>query len=105
MSSLRSSLILLIPLLMPVSPSCLKIERIIPIYKSGYRDILKSFRPTSAIQFLSKIMERIIYNGMSSFIYKYCILADEQYCFRRGKSPIEADLYFTQGCYANLNNE
>ena len=41
-------------------PEKIKIAKIIPIYKSGEKDIFNNYRPISLLPALSKIMEKIV---------------------------------------------
>ena len=45
-------------------PEKMKIAKIIPIYKSGEKDLFNNYRPISLLPALSKIMEKIVANRL-----------------------------------------
>ena len=45
-----------------IVPHQLKIARVIPLYKSGERDIFTNYRPVSVLPAFSKFWERVVYN-------------------------------------------
>ena len=50
-------------------PSCLKIGRIIPVYKKGSKNGVSNYRPVSALPIFGKIFEKILYSRLYSFFY------------------------------------
>ena len=65
-------------------PDLMKKAKVIPIYKnSGGRDIMKNYRPVSLLPVFSKILERLVYNRLYSFIKKHNILTVSQYGFQK----------------------
>ena len=67
-------------------PSNLKIAKVIPVYKSGDRHDIHNYRPISILPCFSKILERLVYNRLSSFISCFHLLSDHQYGFRSNHS-------------------
>ena len=51
-------------------PDKLKIAFVIPIFRAGENWTLGSYRPTSVLPCFSKILERIIYNGLYKISYR-----------------------------------
>ena len=49
-------------------PDELKMARVIPLYKSGHRNIPGNYRPISILPTISKIMERILYNQLYNYL-------------------------------------
>ena len=45
-----------------------------PVYKSGDAMSLNNYRPVSILPFFSKILEKLVYNRLLSFINKHSIL-------------------------------
>lgn len=70
-------------LLHGVVPRLTNISKIIPIYKSDNKNILENYRPISILPTFSKVLERIVYNRLSSYLDKLNILAPSQYGFRK----------------------
>ena len=63
-------------------PDCLKIARVVPIYKSGSTQNVGNYRPISNLDPINKIFELIVYNRLNQFITANNILSVHQYGFR-----------------------
>ena len=87
-----------------VFPDCLKIARVIPIYKSGKKNYVKNYRPISTLPFLSKIIERLMHSRVVSFFSKFNLFYGDQFGFLKHKSTCDAILKFTDKCYTTLND-
>jgi hypothetical protein len=77
-----------------VFPDKMKIAKIVPIYKSGPATDLINYRPISVLPAFSKILEKLMYNRMVSFLNKFNILHSAQYGFRPGHSTEHALIDF-----------
>ena len=73
-----------------IVPNQLKIARVIPLFKSGERDIFTNYRPVSVLPVFSKILERVMYNRLLRFFNAFKILYDNQYGFRKHHSTAYA---------------
>lgn len=69
-----------------VFPSSLKKAIIKPIFKAGDKQKFTNYRPISMLPFLSKILERLLYNRLVEFLSTNNILSDHQFGFRKGMS-------------------
>ena len=69
-----------------IFPIELKIAKILPIFKSGDDCIFTNYRPVSVLPVFSKIMERLMYDRLISYILKYKISFEYQFGFQKGKS-------------------
>ena len=67
-------------------PSALKIAKVIPIFKKDDPHTFSNYRPISLLPCFSKILERLIYNRLDSFLSYNNILHDNQYGFRKQHS-------------------
>ncbi|KAJ8044616.1 RNA-directed DNA polymerase from mobile element jockey [Holothuria leucospilota] len=67
-------------------PDLLKKAKIIPVFKKGSADIFCNYRPISILPCFAKILERLMFNRLYSFVTKHSILSDCQYGFRSGHS-------------------
>jgi hypothetical protein len=76
-------------------PDKLKIARVIPIYKTDDEKLVSNYRPISVLPFFSKILEKIMYNRLISFINDSEILINNQYGFREKHSTYMALLNLT----------
>ena len=75
-----------------VFPDTYNISKIIPIYKSGDKCNAANYRPISLLTSFSKILEKMMYQRLSNFIFKHNILYDKQYGFIKGRSTEHAML-------------
>ena len=71
-------------------PNEMKIAKIIPIYKSNDPTNIGNYRPISVLPLISKLLERIMYNRLISFIDKHQILYKYQFGFRRNHNANQA---------------
>ena len=87
-----------------IFPDILKIGRVIPIFKSGSREILSKYRPITLLMAMSKIFEKLMYNRLNTYLEGNNILSDTQFGFRKGKNTEDAVLEFLDNAYMSLNN-
>ncbi|KAJ8711529.1 hypothetical protein PYW07_014674 [Mythimna separata] len=78
-----------------VFPCSWKDAQIIPLPKKSNPSSFSEYRPISVLPFLSKVLERLIYNQLSSFLYKHNLLNPFQSGFRPGHSTTTALLNIT----------
>ena len=67
-------------------PDSMKIAKIIPVYKSGDSMSITNYRPISILPLFSKLLEKLMYDRMISFIDSNKILYQYQFGFREGHS-------------------
>ena len=87
-----------------VFPDCLKIARVIPIFKSGEKDSILNYRPISTNNFISKVYERAMFNRLTNFLNKYNVINKEQFGFRKGCSTGDAIVKYTEAAYDAIND-
>ena len=68
----------------------MKIAEIIPLYKGKEWDEVVNYRPISLLMTISKLLEKIIYIRVYSFLEEHNILYDSQYGFRSKRSCNQA---------------
>lgn len=73
-----------------IVPSSLKIAKVVPIFKSGQKDQLVNYRPISVLPFFSKLLEKVVYNRLISYLNKWNILVQNQFGFRSNRSTCMA---------------
>ena len=73
-----------------IFPETMKLAKIIPLYKSKEASELSNYRPISILPTLSKVLERLIYNRVYSFLTRENLLHKSQYGFRHKHSTINA---------------
>ena len=67
-------------------PNSMKVAKVIPLYKSGDAMKITNYRPVSILPLFSKILERLMYNRLMSFINKHKVLYKYQFGFRKNYS-------------------
>ena len=87
-----------------IFPDDLKIAKIIPIYKKGDKDTFSNYRPISILPALSKVLEKLLYKRLVSFLDKHKILFDNQFGFRKGLSTEMAIHTLTEKYYEAMDN-
>ena len=63
-------------------PSELKLANVIPVFKKGSQTCLSNYRPISLLSIFHKLLERLMYNRLTSFLDKHNVLFDKQFGFR-----------------------
>jgi hypothetical protein len=86
-----------------VVPTKLKIAKVIPIFKNSDNSLIKNYRPISLLSSFSKILEKIMYDKVTSFLDCNEILYKHQYGFRAKHSTIHPILHLINQC-AEANN-
>jgi exonuclease III len=71
-------------------PNRLKVAKVTPIFKADNKQCVSNYRPISVLPFFSKILEKIMYNRLTSFLTEYNILTDKQFGFREQHSTCMA---------------
>jgi len=65
-----------------IFPDLMKKAKISPLFKKGNKQDIQNYRPIAVLSVFSKILEKIMYNRLLSFLKKFNILTDEQNGFR-----------------------
>ena len=71
-----------------VVPQQLKIAKVIPIFKTGSKDSMDNYRPISLLPTFSKILEKIMYNRLSTYLENNNLLSPQQFGFRKAHSTV-----------------
>ena len=75
----------------------LQIAKVIPMFKSGYKENVINYRPISAFPAFSKVLERIIYNRFYNHLDSKCLLYKKELGFQRNISTENVILQLTRG--------
>ena len=62
-------------------PQKMKQAEVVPLYKGKDMDLVINYRPISLLITISKLLEKVVYRHMYSFLQKYDILFQSQYGF------------------------
>ena len=84
-------------------PSCLKVSRVVPLYKKGSSLDPSNYRPISTLPFMSKIFEKAMYSRVLKFLNSYSIISPNQFGFRKNCSTNDAILTFVSQIYSAIN--
>ena len=88
-----------------IFPECLKIAKVVPIYKSGDPQDLANYRPISILPVFSKIFERCMAVRLMNFLLRFNLISSNQFGFLRGKSAADAFTKLTEYIYSCLNKK
>ena len=87
-----------------IFPDCLKIAKVIPVFKLGSKTDTTNYRPISIFSPFSKIFEKLIHSRTTAFLEKHSLLLPTQFGFRRNHSTTHALLDVVTSCYDNIND-
>ena len=73
-----------------IFPTCMKLAKVILLYKSKDRKEKSNYRPISLLLTLSKLLEKVVYRRIYTFLNKTNQLFCSQYGFRTGHSCNQA---------------
>ena len=65
-----------------IFPDIMKIAEVVPLHKSGNPHMIDNYRPISLLMTISKILEKLIYSCVYTFLDKSGQIYDSQYGFR-----------------------
>ena len=77
-------------LLLGIFPQSMKIAKVTPFYKSGKKNLMTNYRPISVLLCFPKILERIMYNRLYSYLNDNNLFFQKQFGFREGHSTNHA---------------
>ena len=96
--------------------STFKHAKIIPIYKKGNAKNITNYQPISLLSNISKILEKIVYNRLYSFLNSFNLFTNHQFGFRHGHCTLHVitllvdkvttafeNKQFTLGIFLNLS--
>ena len=62
-------------------PNCLKLAKVIPVYKKGDQQECNNYRPISLLSNISKLIEKLLYNRLHKFLNQNKCLFNYQFGF------------------------
>ena len=86
-----------------IFPSKLKISRTVPIFQSGDNTCCDNYRPISLLSSISKILEKIVANNLTSHLEVNNLIYENQYGFLRNKSTVHNITMLTNKIAKELN--
>ena len=88
-----------------IFPDQLKIAKVTPIFKQGEGYLVSNYRPISVLSCFSKILERVMYNRLYSFLINNNILYNKQFGFQKEHSTEHAILQLTNQILQSFNQD
>ena len=86
-----------------IFPDCYKTAKVIPIYKQDEKTEMGNYRPISILSTFSKILEKLFYNRIQSFLEKHSIILPAQYGFKPAYSTSHAMIDILTLTLDNIN--
>lgn len=77
-------------------PEIFKVAKVCPIHKKGEKHNVENYRPISLLSGFSKIIEKVMYNRLVSFLEFNNIFTNSQFGFRKGRGINDALVKFTE---------
>ena len=88
-----------------IFPTILKTGLITPIFKKGDPRQFDNYRPVSTLPIFGKILEKVIYNRLSSFLSSKNTLSENQFGFRKMHSTSHAINYSVNNILSEIENK
>ena len=88
-----------------IFPDGLKIAKVTPIFKSGAKDNVSNYRPISILPVFSKVLERIMYNGVYNHLDSKGLIYEKQFGFQRSNSTEHVILQLTRDITSSFEKE
>ena len=84
-------------------PKCLKVARVVPLFKGGNRMQIAHYRPISVLNIFSKIIEKQAFKHLYKYLETNNVLTDCQFGFRYKRSTTEAIVQHCDYIYEALD--
>ena len=88
-----------------IFPDKMKLAKVIPLFKTGCTLTASNYRPTSILSVFSKIIEKVMYVRLYSFLQKYEILYTLQFGFCASHSINHALVSLTEAIKNSLDSK
>lgn len=73
-----------------IFPDALKTAKVVPVFKSDDKSLVNNYRPISVLPIFSKILEKIMFKRLTTYMKDHNFLTDKQYGFREKHSTYMA---------------
>ena len=88
-----------------VVPDNLKLARVIPVFKKGDREVISNYRPISLLSIFNKILEKLMYKRLITYLEKKNVIFNGQFGFRSNHSTAHAILLITDKIQKAIENK
>jgi len=82
----------------------MKTAKVIPVFKKGKTDLMSNYRPISLLSIFDKLLEKIVYTRLFSFLSSNNILYEYQFGFRKFHSTSMALIDVVDNIFEHLDN-
>ena len=86
-----------------IVPNHMKIAKVIPIFKASDPQSIQNYRPISLLTSFSKLLEKIMYDRVITYLNSHNILYKHQYGFRSNHSTIHPIIHLLNHCAEHTN--
>ena len=86
-------------------PNCMKIAKVIPIYKKGDQEDFNNYRPISILNQFNQIFERLISKRLHNFFNKYDLFVKKQFGFLKKHCTEHAILDIKEYIMNSMENQ
>ena len=86
-------------------PEQLKIAKITPIHKKGNTRNINNYRPIASLSVFSKLLEKVVYNRITTFLEQHEIITEAQHGFRSKRSTETALFDFINKVQLAIENK
>ena len=86
-------------------PDCIKLAKVIPIFKSDCHLEFNNYRPISILPSFSKFFEKIMFNRLVAFLNKQNVFYEHQYGFTPSYSTTLAMIHLVEQISSSIDNK
>ena len=83
----------------------MKIAKVVPLLKTGQKDVFTNYRPVLLLPQFLKILEKLLCVRLDNFINKCKIICENQYGFRSGRSTLLVSIDLIESITDMLDNK
>ena len=87
-----------------IFPEDWKRATIIPLFKTGNKNIVNNYRPVSLLSLPGKMLEKIVHKRISNHLEENDLLSNKQGGFRKNHSTVQSIVNLTDNIFENMNN-
>ena len=85
-------------------PDQFKVAGVVPIHKKGSSFLVSNYRPISLLSIFNKVIEKLMYNRIISYLDKFSILHNNQFGFRSMHLTTHAIFLLTNKIQRSIDN-
>ena len=85
-----------------IFPNCLKVAKVLPLFKKGSKYLFDNYRPISLLPCISKLFEKVAYTQLYDYFDKHKLFISEQHGFPKKHSTQTATLEFVGRILSSL---